>query len=160
MKAKIIAATLAVVFSGSVMANDLIASVENSKAARGGSAIGLDIVSDGTIAGFSFAVEVPGVDTKNIVTKGCAKDLPKSFTAGCNFVNGKLYVIASSDKAGVTLPAGVVPVGSIVITGVQKAGPIKISGLEFSDDVGKSAPGTAKVDGEGELDDSSAAQQK
>jgi hypothetical protein len=159
MKIKVIAAVVAMVCSGSAMANDLIASVESGKGARG-TAIGLDIVSDGTVAGFSFALEVPGVDAKNVVTKGCAKDLPSSFKAQCSFVNGKLMFIGASERPGATLAAGVVPVGSIVISGVQKAGPIKITGLEFSDDMGKSAPGTAKVDGEGELADSSAAQQK
>jgi hypothetical protein len=147
MKIKLIAAAAAALFAtASVNAAELLASVEQVKG--GTSAIGLDLVSDGTVAGFSFVVETAGVDAKAVRSTGCVSQLPKGFTAACSFNAGKLYVIASSDVPGTMLPAGVTSVGSVVITSpLAKANGVRISGFETSNDNGVSTPGTAKVDG-------------
>lgn len=143
MKIKCTAALLMLVGSLSVNANDLVASVEHSKNGNS-SVVGLDLISDGNVAGFSFALEISGLEGK-FNSKGCVSDLPKGFSANCAFSNGKLYVIASSDQPGVTLPKGLVSVGSIAVTGMKK-GAVKVVGFETSNDQGVSTQGSSKVE--------------
>jgi hypothetical protein len=146
MKIKHIAVAAALMAAGSVNAAELLASVEQVKG--GASAVGLDLVSDGTVAGFSFAIETPGVDAKAVRSSGCVSQLPKGFTAQCAFNAGKLFVIATADAPGTFVPAGVTPVGSVVLTSpMAKGNAIRISGFETSNDNGVSTAGTAKVDG-------------
>jgi hypothetical protein len=146
MKTKFIAAAIALCAFGSANGAELLASVESGKG--GVTALGLDIVSDGTVAGFSFAVELGGVEAKAVRSSNCVSQLPKGFSAQCAFNQGKLFVIASADAPGTFLPAGVAPVGTVVVASpLAKAGAVRISGFETSNDNGVSTPGTAKVDG-------------
>jgi hypothetical protein len=146
MNVKYLAVAASLLVAGNVSAAELLATVEQVKG--GATAIGLDLVSDGTVAGFSFAVEVGAVEPKSIRTGNCVSQLPKGFTAQCAYNQGKLYVIASADAAGTVLPAGVVSVGSVTVASpLAKASAIRISGFETSDNNGVSTPGTAKVDG-------------
>jgi hypothetical protein len=146
MKIKYIVALCAMVVTGSASSAELLASVESVKG--GSAAIGLDIVSDGTVAGFSFSIEAPGVDAKAVRSTNCVSQLPKGFTAACGFGAGKINVIASADVPGTFLPAGVTPVGSVMVTSpLAKGASIRVTGFETSNDNGVSTAGTAKVDG-------------
>jgi hypothetical protein len=146
MNLKHLAVAASLLVAGNVSAAELLASVEQVKG--GAMAIGLDLVSDGTVAGFSFAVEVGAVESKAIRTGNCVSQLPKGFTAQCAFNQGKLFVIASADAAGTVLPAGVVSVGSVTVASpMAKASSVRISGFETSNNNGVSTSGSAKVDG-------------
>jgi len=138
--------SIALCFASAASAAELIASVETVKG--GATAVGLDIVSDGTVAGFSFSIEAPGVDSKAIRSTNCVSQLPKGFTAGCGFGAGKVNVIASADVPGTFLPAGVTPVGTVMVTAaLAKGASVRVSNFETSNDNGVSTAGTAKVDG-------------
>jgi len=146
MKIKYLAAAAAMIVAGSASAAELIASVEQVKG--GASAVGLDIVSDGSVAGFSFAIELPGVEAKAVRSSACVSQLPKGFSAQCALNGGKLHVIASADASGTFLPAGVAAVGSVAISSpLAKNAALRISGFETSNDNGVSTAGSAKVDG-------------
>ena len=146
MKTKIFLAISALCAVGSANGAELLASVESVKG--GATAIGLDLVSDGTVAGFSFAIEVPGVEAKAIRSSNCVSQLPKGFTAGCAFANGKVNVIAWADAPGTFIPAGVASIGTVMLSSpLAKASGVRISAFETSNDNGVSTPGTAKVDG-------------
>jgi hypothetical protein len=127
-------------------ASEVLATVVSG--GKAGNGIALDIVSDGGIAGFSFAIEVPGIDEKRVNLKGCAADLPSNFKGQCSVAQGKIMVIAASDNPSVTLGQGVVKVGTVYFSraaGAKAGGDIQITGVEFSDNNAKSQPGTAKV---------------
>ncbi|MCE3004646.1 MAG: hypothetical protein LW860_18420 [Xanthomonadaceae bacterium] len=142
---KFIIAALALGFAGAASSAELLATVEQGKG--GASVMGLDLVSDGTVAGFSFAIELPGVEAKAIRSSNCVSQLPKGFSAQCAFSGGKVLVFAVADQPGTFLPAGVTPVGTIALTsGLAKSG-LRVSGFETSNDNGVSTPGSAKVDG-------------
>lgn len=127
-------------------AAELIATVETAKG--GAAAIGLDLVSDGTVAGFSFSLEVPAVESKAIRSGNCVAQLPKGFSAGCGYSEGKINVIAWAEAPGTFLPAGVTSVGTVMVNSpLAKASGFRISNFETSNDNGVSTPGTAKVDG-------------
>lgn len=143
---KFIIAAMAVGFAGSVSAAELLATVEQGKG--GASVIGLDLVSDGSVAGFSFAIDLPGVDAKALRSGNCVSQLPKGFSAQCAMTAGKLYVYAVADQPGTFLPSGIAPVGTVALTsGLAKGASLRISGFETSNDNGVSTAGTAKVDG-------------
>lgn len=130
----------------SANAAELLASVETAKG--GAAAIGLDLVSDGTVAGFSFSLEVPGVEAKAVRSTNCVSQLPKGFSAGCGYADGKINVIAWADAPGTFLPAGVTSVGTVMVNSpLAKASGFRISNFETSNDNGVSTPGSAKVDG-------------
>jgi hypothetical protein len=132
--------------AGSANAAELLASVEQVKG--GAAAIGFDLVSDGTVAGFSFSVEIPTVDAKAIRSSNCVAQMPKGFTASCGYGAGKLNVIGWADAPGTFLPAGVASIGTIVVSSpLAKASGIRVSAFETSNDNGVSTFGTAKVDG-------------
>jgi hypothetical protein len=142
----IAAAITGVLLSASVNAAELLASVEQVKG--GASMVGLDLVSDGNVAGFSFAIEVPGVEAKAIRSSNCVSQLPKGFSAQCSVNQGKIFVYATADAPGTFLPAGVSSIGSIAMSSpLAKGAALRISGFETSNDNGVSTAGTAKVDG-------------
>jgi hypothetical protein len=147
MKIKFIAGAAAALFvSTTLNAAELLASVEQVKG--GASIVGLDLVSDGTVAGFSFAIEVPGVDAKAIRSSNCVSQLPKGFSAQCAFNQGKILVYATADVPGTFLPAGVASIGTVALSSpLAKGAVLRISGFETSNDNGVSTAGTAKVDG-------------
>lgn len=146
MNRKIVLAVAALFAAGSANAAELLASVESVKG--GATAIGLDLVSDGTVAGFSFSIEVPDVEAKAIRSTNCVSQLPKGFSAGCGYGAGKLNVIAWADAPGTFVPAGVTPIGTVTVASpLAKASSIRISNFETSNDNGVSTAGTAKVDG-------------
>ena len=144
-----ILALAALVAAGSASANEVVATVVADAKSKGATPIALDIMSAGGAAGFSFKVEIPGVQEANAKLQGCLADLPKGFTGGCSVAKGGVFVIASSDHPSITLPAGLVSVGTIhVVRGPVAKGAdasIRIVDVEFSDNDGNSVAGTAKV---------------
>ena len=143
---KYLIAAIALGFAGSASAAELLATVEQGKG--GVSAVGLDIVSDGSVAGFSFAVELPGVEAKALRSGNCVSQLPKGFSAQCAMTEGKLYVYAVADQPGTFLPAGVTAVGTIAVTSpLAKGAALRVTGFETSNDNGVSTAGVAKVNG-------------
>lgn len=148
-KLSISLAVAALLAAGSVSANEVIATVVSDAKAKGATPIAIDINSSGGAAGFSFKIEIPGVSEKNAKLQGCLVDLPKGFTGGCSVAKGGVFVIASSDHPSITLPAGLVSVGTVHVTrgpiakGGQSA--IRVVDVEFSDNDGNSVAGTAKV---------------
>lgn len=145
-KSKIFIAALSLAFMGTASAAELITSVENTKG--GATAIGFDIVSDGAVAGLSFSIEVGNLDAKALRSNSCTAQVPKGFSAGCAYANGKINVIASADVPGTFLPSGLAPVGSVIISSpLAKGQAIRVSHFETSNDNGVSTIGTAKVDG-------------
>ena len=146
MKSKFVVAAMLLAGVSSVSAAELLASVESVKG--GAAAIGFDLVSDGSVAGFSFSIDVGGAEAKSIRSGNCVSQLPKGFTASCGYGAGKLHVMAFADVPGTFIPAGVTPVGSITVASpLAKASGVRISNFETSNDNGVSTPGTAKVDG-------------
>jgi hypothetical protein len=143
-------ALAALLAAGSVSANEVIATVvADAKSTKGATPIAIDISSTGGAAGFSFRIEVPGVDESSAKLQNCLSELPKGFTGGCNVTKGAIYVIASSDHPSVTLPAGLVSVGTVLVNRGPVAkgndASIRIVDVEFSDNNGNSVAGSAKV---------------
>lgn len=91
-------------------ANELLVTPAQSKAA--GAAIALDIVSDGNISGFQFALDFGKAKLAKMNLSRCLSELPSSFAGECRQVGSKVYVIAMANQM-VTLPEGIVSIGSI-----------------------------------------------
>lgn len=139
-------AALLVCGATAASANGVVATVENAKGSN--TAIALDLQSDGKIAGFSFRIEVPGVNEKAANVKGCLAEMPKGFSASCSVAKGAVYVIGAADTMGKTLPAGLVSLGTIHLArdaSLAKSGEIRVLDAEFSDDAGNSVAGTAEI---------------
>jgi len=147
MNTKAILVVLAAAVSSPVLAqNELLVTAEGGKG--GALAVGLDLVSDGTVAGFSFVLDTPGVDAKAVRSSNCVSQLPKGFTANCVFNSGKVAVIATADAMGTTIPAGVQSVGSIsLLSGLAKGASLGVVDFETSNDNGISTPGKVSVNG-------------
>jgi hypothetical protein len=130
--------------SSPVFASEVMATVAPGK---GNTGLALDIVSDGGIAGFSFAIEVPNLDEKSVNLKGCLSDLPQGFKGGCSVAYGKIMVIAAADQPSGALGQGLIKVGKVFFSqsGAKAGEGIQVTGVEFSDNNAKSQPGTAKV---------------
>jgi hypothetical protein len=130
-------------------ANEVMVTNVSSAKDQKNSALAIDIVSDGSVAGFSFRVDIPGLVDSSAKLGGCVAELPKGFQGGCSVVKGSVYVIASSDSASLTLPQGVTKVGTIYYSrrnASKDAGQsIQVVGAEFSDNNANSVSGTAKV---------------
>ena len=101
-------------FAGSASANELIVTPVASKA--GQVSMAFDIVSSGDIAGFNFKVSMPGLVKKKGELASCVAELPKGFSGACSVQDGGIYVFATSDSPSVSLPAGVVSVGTVSVS--------------------------------------------
>lgn len=102
-------------------ANELLVTPVQSKNAS--TAIALDIVSDGNISGFQFALDFGKAKLAKMNLSRCLSELPSSFAGECRQVGSKVYVIAMANQM-VTLPEGIVSIGSIATTvpSTEKAG--------------------------------------
>ena len=135
-KRTVTAIGIASLFVGSASAAELLVTPASSKS--GNSQVALDIVSDGDVSGFQFAINVgKGLEGKVDVSK-CLSELPSGFSGQCQLAKGKVFVIAMADRV-TTLPAGVISVGSIEFPAatLEKAGARKptfsITDMEFVD---------------------------
>lgn len=109
--ALLVAAAASLAMSSAVSANELLITPAQGKAAN--PAIALDIVSDGNVSGFQFALDFGKAKLAKVDVSRCLSELPSSFAGKCQQVGSKVYVIAMANQMA-TLPAGMVPVGSIV----------------------------------------------
>lgn len=126
------------------LGSEVLFNVESSKRS-GASAISFDIVSNGDVAGFNFSVDLGPSSSKKIDTSSCISDIPKGFTGGCQFANGKLNVIAYSESPGNLIPKGVSSIGFVLVQGLKSS--IKISNLELSNDRGEKIEVQSKIAG-------------
>jgi hypothetical protein len=145
IKAVVLAvATLA--STSAVASSELLVTTESGKG--GALALGLDLVSDGTVAGFSFVLDLPGVEAKAVRSSNCVSQLPKGFSANCVFTQGKVAVIATADAMGTAIASGVQSIGSIALaSGLAKGASISVVDFETSNDNGISTPGKVAVNG-------------
>ncbi|MGE4359119.1 MAG: hypothetical protein AB7D30_04675 [Lysobacteraceae bacterium] len=97
--------------SSAVSANELLITPAQGKAAN--PAIALDIMSDGNVSGFQFALDFGKAKLAKVDVSRCLSELPSSFSGKCQQVGSKVYVIAMANQM-TSLPAGMIPVGSIV----------------------------------------------
>ncbi len=131
-------------------ANELLITPAQSKAAE--SAIALDIVSDGNVSGFQFALDFGKAKIAKVNLDGCLSELPSSFSGNCRQVGSKIYVLAMANQM-VALSPGVVPVGSIVVSATSNNakvqgggnGSFAITDLEFVDVKGKILKTESKI---------------
>ena len=140
------ATALAAMPFGTVFANEVIATVVDSKG--GGRAVSFDMATDGGVAGFSFKMQMPGLMDKGFNLGSCVSQLPAGFDGGCSVVGDTVYVYAVSNRMDLTLPAGVVPIGQISLSiapGAKSAGEIKISELSVGSASAKELPASARV---------------
>lgn len=136
--ALLVAVAASVAFSSVASANELLVTPSQSKGAS--PSIALDIVSDGDVSGFQFALDFGNAKIAKADVSRCLSELPSSFAGKCQQVGSKIYVIAMANQM-TTLPAGIVPVGSVTVsapalgrTAVQsKAQTFKITEMEFVD---------------------------
>ena len=122
--------------SGMVFAAELVVTPLQEKS--GGVKVALDVVTDGDVSGFQFAVNLGKAAAESADVSKCLSELPRGFSGECRLAKGKVYVIAMADRA-TTLPAGAVSVGTIsfpageVAKSGRKGGDFSISDIEFVD---------------------------
>lgn len=78
--------------------------------------LAFDMVSDGKVGGFNFKVAIPGLGDRAGKTASCVAELPAGFQGECSVTKGGVYVYAVSNNPEVTLPQGVVSVGTVELT--------------------------------------------
>lgn len=114
-----IAAALIGGMAAGAQANEILVTGAAAKGGAGGH-VALDFVSDGNATAFEFEVPVPAGAKVN--TAKCLSELPATHTGGCKFneKNNAVVVIVYSNQND-ALPGGVVPIGSLAVSGVQAA---------------------------------------
>lgn len=113
-----VALALAFTVSQFASANELLVTPAQSKSAN--TSIALDIVSDGDVSGFQFALDFGNTKIAKANLSRCLSELPSTFAGECRQVGSKIYVIAMANQM-VALPAGVIPVGQVTIPSVTNA---------------------------------------
>lgn len=83
-------------------------------AAKSGSSVAVDYVSDGRAVGLQLEILVPG--KAQIDLSKFARELPKGFSFEHNVVDGKLIVLIVNDQ-GQPLPAGIISLGTVTTLG-------------------------------------------
>lgn len=136
--------------SMAVSANEVVVTPVATKSSQ--LALGFDIVSSGDVAGFNFKVAIPGLSDKAGNVASCVAELPKGFDGACSVTKGGVYVYATSSSSDVSLPAGMVSIGKIVLNyeGAAKVGgqvkPV-VEELAMFDNQGKALTAKAQVVG-------------
>lgn len=111
-------------------------------AAKGAAAYALDVVNSGDVTAFQVFVHFEGVSDKQIDLKGCLSALPKGFAGKCEYLGGRVVVAAFSAE-NKPLPAGVVSVGTIKVSGNVTA--VTTSDVEMSNAKAEVVSQTAEV---------------
>lgn len=116
--------------------------------------VAFDLVSDGDVAGVNFKLNVPGLaDTKAKLPK-CIAELPTGFSGGCSITKGGVYVYATSDSPNISIPAGLSPIGRVILdnpAGLAKGGRsvgLTVSELAVFDNNAKAISVSSRVDAE------------
>lgn len=111
-------------------------------AAKGNAAYALDVVSNGDVTAFQVFVHLEGVSDKQINLKGCLSALPKGFAGKCEYLGGRVVVAAYSTE-NTPMPAGMVSVGTIKVSGNVTA--VSTSDVEMSNARAEVVSQTAEV---------------
>lgn len=115
-------------FACGAAADDLVITSSKSKQ---GSVYSLDFSSNGQAVAFQFEMLLPkGTLANQVNLKQCLSELPGSHHGSCSVNAGKIIGFAYSDSNKL-LPAGIVPVGKVVIGGNAKG--LKVSQFLVSD---------------------------
>jgi hypothetical protein len=149
IKSKILASALCIAFAGTVSASEVLVTVVDSGAAKNGgtqSSVALDVSSNGNVAGFSFRLSIPGLDEKSVDLSKCVAEVPTAFQANCNVIDDAIMVIGMSMDPGVSLAAGVAPIGRVSFSRGKAAGEIAVTELALGGQDAKAISATAKVD--------------
>lgn len=135
MKKFIVAVVLsAPMLASAAGANQLIAV---PAATKGAAVMSLDFVAGGDAAGFQFTIDV-GVDNqKQVNLTKCVANIPKTRAGSCGFKDGKIIGVVYSPD-GSAIPAGVINVGSIAVTGA--AAQVKVINVQAFDVAGNDLP--------------------
>lgn len=150
MKAQIfcIAAALGLVSASAFSAELVVTAVPTGN----NMAVAFDLVSEGNVAGLNFKLNVPGLAESKAKLPKCVADLPSGFSGGCSVTKEGVYVYATSDNLGITIPAGVASIGSVVIANPAaraKAGSapkLTVSELAVYDNDAKAVTVNSRVD--------------
>lgn len=127
MKKYLTALAAALIFSSAAQANELLLTPSASKDART-TTFAVDYVSDGNAVAFQFTFPLPkGIKPEQVNLRGCAADLPKGFDGQCNVAKGHVIGLFANDQ-NIPFPAGVIPLGKIVIDGAVAK---RLGGIEF-----------------------------
>ena len=78
--------------------------------------LAFDLVSDGKVGGFNFKVAIPGLGERAGKVSSCVAELPTGFQGECSVTKGGVYVYAVSNSPDVSLPQGIVSVGTVELT--------------------------------------------
>lgn len=134
---------IALAASSTVVAqNEVLVTGASSKA---GNAVSLDIVSDGSVVAFNFALDF-GADSKPAVdVSKCGASLPKGWEVRCAMKDGQ-FRIAALGGLDNPLPKGVAQIGTISAKGVL--GKISISELEMADRSANVLPSKSTISAE------------
>lgn len=114
--------------------------------------VAFDLVSDGNVAGVNFKLNVPGLADSKAKMPKCVAELPAGFSGGCSVTKGGLYVYATSDSSSVAIPAGLTPIGNVVLSNPAanaKAGEalkLTVSELALFDNNAKAIAVSSRVD--------------
>ena len=116
--------------SVNVNANEIV--IAKSVDKRVGTAISLDVFSDGNASGFQFSIPVDHKIrsvSKSLDLSKCLVDLPKTYTGQCTYrpKSNDVLVVAFS-VSGVPLPKGMVGLGVISGPGLitESAKPVEV----------------------------------
>lgn len=119
MKKSILVSMMLLASSVASASDTLIVTGEKAK---GGTVVALDFASSGAATGLQFKIAVPGGEKAKVGLGGCLKGLPATHGGACNFTKGIVVGIVYSDT-NAPLPAGVVSLGTISISGAAAGAP-------------------------------------
>lgn len=101
----------AMVATGSVAANELLLTEAKS---RGNQAFALDLASDGGATALQIRIDV--ADGAKADLSKCLSGLPKTHTGVCAMSGKRITILVHSDQNAM-LPAGLVSIGSVTLSG-------------------------------------------
>lgn len=112
--------------------------------------LAFDMATDGNVGGFNFKVAIPGLGEQAAKMGSCVAELPAGFQGECSVTKGGVYVYAVSNNPEVSLPKGVVSVGTVELTypGARaKLGEVapKVEELAVFDNQANPLPATSQV---------------
>lgn len=141
-------AVLGLVSSSAMSAELLVTAVPSGSQLS----VGFDLVSDGNVAGINFKLNVPGLADSKAKLPKCVAELPAGFSGGCSVTKGGVYVYATSDSPSTFIPAGMAPIGKVVLNNpaaFAKAGGalnLTVSELAMYDNSAKAINVSSRID--------------
>ena len=120
-----LAALAALGFSATASAASEVVATVVPGSGKAPAAIALDITSGGNVAGFSFRIDVDGVNMQSANLSKCVAQLPKGFSGACSVAKGSIFVYATADAMATVLPAGVNSIGTVYLTDSARLAKVK-----------------------------------